>query len=198
MFAAESIDIDITHALKILSRFAKHSHWARLGPHTLLQLVELPAFVNLCNDLSAESFEFDELLMAIQNLSVSDNNKSILGVLVMVKFLLKFFTGPARCLELAASAILELTFRPEVKALFQDESLGAVAIVQAAVDLSSGAAKYSATQLMWAIQDRRSGASSMPATQQQHIMFSYSWAHQVCGVRGCYGILDACISGYLN
>lgn len=155
LFAPDSSAEDLKNALNFLSRFAKSAHWARLGPHSLVRLIELPAFVAVCQSLHPESFSFDELLLAIQNLSVSDNNKPIIGIPFAVRFLFKFLSdksATSRCLELAASTLIELSFHAEVKTLFADPSLQADAIVREAMDSATGAAKYNLTQLKWAVQ----------------------------------------------
>ncbi len=129
-----------------------------------------------------------QALLSINNLSISDHNKVLLGsaeTLCLLLDILDNAASPDRVLQLASSCLLQLSFNAEVMVLLKNEDLDAVAVLEGCVSRLTGPSHHNVEQLLWALDEKaRTSAAALEAAASSsqhtgHVMMSYSWAHQV-------------------
>lgn len=131
------------------------------------------------------TFSVEEVLLTIQNLSISDHNKAMLGTpntLSLLLGILADVTSSERSLQLASSSLLELSFSTDVMARLKSPELELVSVLEACALRVKGLPQHNVKQLLWALDDKAhsSTAALAPDAKKKtgHIMMSYSWAHQ--------------------
>eukprot|EP00048_Salpingoeca_helianthica_P016742 m.233989 g.233989 ORF g.233989 m.233989 type:complete len:689 (+) comp19376_c0_seq1:75-2141(+) len=157
-------------------------------PHVTERLIHLLASTLHDEDSGYNTtWEDEEVLLAIQLLSVSDHNKTLLGTDTTIALLLEVLTTPTRSeqsQQLASSALLELSFNSEVMTRLKDPKHDIASVLDKCTTTLKGKPLHNINQLQWALNDKahssidKLAVNESEAPKKGHIMMSYCWAHQ--------------------